>query len=143
MDTGFSFSATKETNRHIFTWNPVKNMQNTGCIRYPLLILQECLQESYLNSVPLLTKINLSLTTPGMPISIDTNPKAVHIWFTDEKLFVRLEDGREIGVPLEWYPKLLKATQQQRANWRLIAKGVGIHWDDLDEDLSVEKMIHK
>jgi len=56
-------------------------------------------------------------------------------------LHVRLSDGREIGVPLEWFPKLRDATPEQRSRWKLIGKGVGIHWPDLDEDLSVAGLL--
>lgn len=76
-----------------------------------------------------------------MITSTESILKAVDIWFTDDMLFVRLEDGREIGTPLEWFPKLRSATSEQRKNWRLVGKGVGIHWEDLDEDLSVRKLI--
>ena len=50
-------------------------------------------------------------------------------------------DGRTISVPLAWYPRLLYGTPEERQNWRLIGRGVGIHWPDLDEDLSVEGLI--
>ena len=76
-----------------------------------------------------------------MNTSIESVPKAVDIWFTEDMLYVRLEDGREVGVPLEWFPRLIKATDEQRKNWRLIGNGVGIHWEDIDEDLSVRKLI--
>lgn len=62
---------------------------------------------------------------------------AEKVWFSDEKLFVRLADGRELGVPLFWFPKLQAAPEKTRSNWRFIGKGLGIHWEDLDEDLSV------
>ncbi len=78
-----------------------------------------------------------------MPISTETNLRATDIWFSDDKLFVRLNDGREVGVPLAWYPKLLHANAQQRSRWRLIGKGIGIHWEELDEDISVAKMIYQ
>ena len=78
-----------------------------------------------------------------MPISTETNLRATDIWFSDDKLFVRLNDGREVGVPLAWYPKLLNANAQQRSRWRLIGKGIGIHWEELDEDISVAKMIYQ
>jgi hypothetical protein len=78
---------------------------------------------------------------PGMNTSIESVPKAVDIWFTEDMLYVRLEDGREVGVPLEWFPRLIKATAEQRNNWRLIGNGVGIHWEDIDEDLSVRKLV--
>ncbi len=66
---------------------------------------------------------------------------AVSLKFNADMMHVLLKDGREISVPLEWIPKLRKATKKQRANWRLIGGGVGIHWKDLDEDLSVEGML--
>lgn len=78
---------------------------------------------------------------PGMNTSIESIPKATDLWFTVDMLYVRLEDGREVGVPMEWFPKLIKATTEQKNNWRLIGNGIGIHWEDLDEDLSVRKLI--
>ena len=59
---------------------------------------------------------------------------ATEVWFAAEKLFVRLADGREIGVPLHFFPRLQNATAKQRAHFRLIGRGSGIHWEDLDED---------
>jgi len=56
---------------------------------------------------------------------------------TDDTLTVDLSDGRTISVPLNWYPRLLHGTPEERANWRLIGQGEGIHWPDLDEDLSI------
>jgi hypothetical protein len=76
-----------------------------------------------------------------MNTSIESVLKAVDIWFTEDMLYVRLEDGREVGVPLEWFPRLIKATVEQRKNWRLIGNGIGIHWEDIDEDLSVRKLV--
>ena len=61
--------------------------------------------------------------------------------FGDDTLHVQLTDGREVSTPLEWYPKLRQATKEQRENWRLIGNGVGIHWKELDEDLSVEGLL--
>ncbi len=76
-----------------------------------------------------------------MNISIENPPKAIDIWFTDHMMYVRLEDGREVGTPLEWFPKLRNATDDQRNNWRLIGNGIGIHWEELDEDLNVKKLV--
>jgi len=56
-------------------------------------------------------------------------------------MHVRLSDGREISVPLEWFPRLRDASEEQRKHWRLIGKGVGIHWEELDEDISVEALL--
>jgi hypothetical protein len=63
------------------------------------------------------------------------------IWFNGEMMYIRLLDGREIGVPLEWFPRLRDATNEQRGKWRLIGKGIGIHWDELDEDISVSALL--
>jgi hypothetical protein len=63
------------------------------------------------------------------------------VTFADEVLQVFLSDGREIRVPLEWFPKLRDASAEERLHWRLIGKGIGIHWPDLDEDLSLEGLL--
>lgn len=76
-----------------------------------------------------------------MSISIESFPRAVEVWFTEDMFYVRLDDGRELGTPLEWFPKLRNASDEQRKNWRLIGNGTGIHWESLDEDLSVPKLI--
>jgi hypothetical protein len=65
----------------------------------------------------------------------------VDVQFVDDALRVRLADGREIAVPLEWFPRLRDATAAQRSHWRLIGRGVGIHWEELDEDLSVAGLL--
>jgi hypothetical protein len=65
--------------------------------------------------------------------------KDVH--FTEETVSVDLMDGRIIIVPLVWYPRLLNATPKQRSNWEVCGGGYGIHWDELDEDLSTEGML--
>ena len=59
----------------------------------------------------------------------------------DDTLTVDLMDGRTISVPLVWYPRLLDATQQQRSNWQTSGAGYGIHWPDVDEDLSTEGLL--
>ena len=56
---------------------------------------------------------------------------------TDDELVIALLDGRTLAVPLAWYPRLYHGTSAERANWRLIGRGIGIHWPDLDEDISV------
>ncbi len=67
--------------------------------------------------------------------------RAQNVQVTDDELIVALEDGRTIVVPLAWYPRLLHGTKDERANWRLIGAGEGIHWPDLDEDISVEHLL--
>ena len=60
---------------------------------------------------------------------------------TEDELRVRLMDGRTICVPLAWFPRLLHATREQRANWVIAGAGYGIHWEDIDEDLSTEGLL--
>ena len=60
---------------------------------------------------------------------------------SDETLSVDLMDGRTIMVPLAWYPRLLHATPEQRANWRIAGAGFGVHWPDIDEDLSTDGLL--
>ena len=62
---------------------------------------------------------------------------ATDVWFADNKLFVRIADGREIAVPIDWFPRLRDATEKQRNSWRFIGNGQGIHWSEIDEDISV------
>lgn len=66
---------------------------------------------------------------------------ATKVSFTDDAICVQLSDGREITVPLEFYPKLKLATKKQRENYKLIGVGTGIHWPEIDEDLSVEGIV--
>ncbi|MBI2059346.1 MAG: DUF2442 domain-containing protein [Nitrospirae bacterium] len=61
--------------------------------------------------------------------------------FDPDFIHIRLLDGRQVSVPLEWFPKLRDATPSQRKEWRLIGNGVGIHWEALDEDLSVAALL--
>lgn len=67
--------------------------------------------------------------------------RAVSVQVSETSLQVRLEDGRAISVPLAWFPRLLAASSEERGNWRLIGHGVGIHWADLDEDISTENLL--
>jgi hypothetical protein len=68
-------------------------------------------------------------------------PFAKDVAVTEATLSVELSDGRIISVPLTWYPRLVHATPSERNNWRIIGKGQGVHWPDLDEDISVEGLI--
>ncbi|MEO5858822.1 MAG: DUF2442 domain-containing protein [Pyrinomonadaceae bacterium] len=73
--------------------------------------------------------------------SIDIQPLAVDVSCNNESISVSLADGRMIRVPLEWYPRLVDATPKDRNNWQLIGGGLGIHWEDLDEDVTVESLL--
>lgn len=67
--------------------------------------------------------------------------KAVDVRFTEHEIGVKLEDGRSITVPISWFPRLVKATPEERADWYFIGGGLGIHWPKLDEDISVEGLL--
>jgi hypothetical protein len=68
---------------------------------------------------------------------VEANPRAQEVSVSDDELTVALADGRRVSVPLAWFPRLLHASPAQRANWQLRGDGEGIHWPDIDEDLSV------
>lgn len=70
-------------------------------------------------------------------------PVATDVRVTPTFLRVQLADGREIAVPVKWFPRLSKATRSQRSKWRLIGGGLGIHWEAIDEDISVPALLGK
>ena len=70
-----------------------------------------------------------------------TSVLALDVRFTEDAMLVSLSDGREISVPLEWFPRLRNATTEQRNQWRFIARGIGIHWEDIDEDIAVTTLL--
>jgi hypothetical protein len=74
-------------------------------------------------------------------LAIKVEPLAVEVSVSTDALRVSLADGREVSAPLAWFPRLLKATKEQRNKWRLIGGGIGIHWEDVDEDISVESLL--
>ncbi len=74
-------------------------------------------------------------------LAVEVEPLAVEVDFTEDMLHVVLADGREISAPLVWFPRLQKATPEERKNWRLIGGGIGIHWESVDEDISVESLL--
>ncbi len=73
--------------------------------------------------------------------AITADERVLDVAFSDDALSVSLHDGRVISVPLVWYPRLLKATPAQRKNWKIAGGGYGIHWPDIDEDLSTEGLL--
>ena len=78
------------------------------------------------------------MTTSAVEMAV---PNAERIMMTEDTLSVDLSDGRTISVPLAWFPRLLHATLAEKKNWRLIGKGQGVHWEDIDEDISVEGLL--
>jgi len=74
-------------------------------------------------------------------LAIEMRAAIQHVELTEDSLVVDLADGRTVSVPIAWYPRLMHGTTEERSHWRLIGKGEGIHWPDLDEDLSVENIL--
>ena len=74
-------------------------------------------------------------------LALKTDERVEAVYFTRDTLVVDLIDGRTISVPLTWYPKLLKATPKQRSNWEICGGGYGVHWPEIDEDLSTEGLL--
>jgi hypothetical protein len=74
-------------------------------------------------------------------LAINADERVADVRFTEDELRVTLMDGRTISAPLAWYPRLLHATAKQRKNWRKCGAGYGIHWPDIDEDLSTEGLL--
>ncbi len=74
-------------------------------------------------------------------LALRADERVADVKLTADELVLRLMDGRSISVPLAWYPRLLNASQRQRRNWRIAGGGYGIHWPDVDEDLSVEGLL--
>jgi hypothetical protein len=66
---------------------------------------------------------------------------AIDVSVSEDTLSIDLADGRTIAAPIAWFPRLLHATPAERENWRVIGKGQGIHWEDIDEDISVEGVL--
>ena len=74
--------------------------------------------------------------------TIDTGiPLALHVTVTQDTLTVDLNDGRTLSAPLAWYPRLLNSASAERKKWRFIGSGQGVHWEDIDEDISVEGLL--
>jgi hypothetical protein len=76
-----------------------------------------------------------------MSITVTKQALAGSVWCDEDHLHVALIDGRELTVPLAWFPRLLHATPVQRSSWRLLGRGAGIHWPELDEDISVHDLL--
>ena len=74
-------------------------------------------------------------------LTIKTEPLAVDASFDQDMMTFRLADGRELRVPLEWFPRLRNASLEQLKKWEFIGGGIGIHWEELDEDISIEDLL--
>ncbi len=76
-----------------------------------------------------------------MNSSHPNRPRAKHVWFAENLLHVELRDGRVVSARYDMFPRLANAMPEQRDNWELIGEGVGIHWPDVDEDLSTDGLV--
>ena len=76
-------------------------------------------------------------------LATETDVRAMHVAVEEARLVADLMDGRTIAVPLAWYPRLANATPEQRSHWELADGGYGIHWPDIDEDLSTEGLLRR
>ena len=74
-------------------------------------------------------------------LRLETEPIATQITVTNEKLIVDLADGRSLSIPLEWYPRLVHASPQERQNWEILGDGYAIEWIDLDEHIGIEGLL--
>jgi len=74
-------------------------------------------------------------------LAVEVHPQAHTVKFTEADLIVELMDGRTIATPLVWFPRLSKATKKELSNWELLGDGEGIHWPDIDEDLSIAGLL--
>lgn len=77
----------------------------------------------------------------GSSVTRTKEPLAQEVRVTDDDLIVELVDGRTVSVPIAWFPRLLQGRPDERSNWRLIGRGEGVHWPDLDEDIRVEDLL--
>jgi hypothetical protein len=74
-------------------------------------------------------------------LTLEIEPLAANVTVTNERLIVELSDGRSITVPLEWYPRLLHGTPEERLHWQLLGEGYAIEWSDLDEHIGIEGLL--
>jgi len=74
-------------------------------------------------------------------LEIEFNALAHKVYFSEDALHIILLDDREVAAPIQWFPRLLAATEKQKQHWRLIGHGVGIHWPDIDEDISIKTLL--
>ena len=83
----------------------------------------------------------MSSGSAGVTSSAASSVRATKVQVGRTHLSVSLNDGRSVRVPIAWFPRLVSASPEQRQHWRLIGRGVGIRWEELDEDLSVEGLL--
>jgi Protein of unknown function (DUF2442) len=125
------------------TWNENAAVRSSGLIRWFWREATVLPDRNSWTSKGLLQKMSKSSGKRGMTTLVidESSLRAVRAQLTDEALVVDLVDGRSVSVPLVWYPRLLRASINERQQFRLIGSGEGIHWELLDEDVSVEGIV--
>ena len=139
-----SFSAARAWNLGTFTLSkrnatPSSGWNRSGCRNHAAFAVRTCVIYS-----PRLKNAGQSLSSPGMS-TLASNPavaaNAVGVECTEDELIVTLADDHRVSAPLVWFPRLLEAAAAQRADWRLIGGGIGIHWEAIDEDISIRSLL--
>jgi hypothetical protein len=135
----FYFASDRDEPPHVHVEREIR-LPNSGLIPYACKAVGAFHEMNWPVSRTLSINIKYNQQRLGMHTSIIEIevPTAENILITQDMLSIDLSDGRTISVPLAWYPRLAYASQAEQNNWRLIGKGYGIHWEDLDEDISVE-----
>jgi len=139
----FSSIRETETNRRTSTLNATIAKRSSGSFLFGLSEVEGFPAKKSTRSRQLSWGASKSCWTDGMSISTaeSRSTTASNVSVTDDTLLVELSDGRTLLVPLAWYPRLLHAKTEERNRWRLIGQGVGLHWEDLDEDISVKNLL--
>jgi hypothetical protein len=132
-----------EKNRHMPISSGRIRLQNSGWIRADCKGVVDLAEQRLVGSRGSSTNITQNCWRRGMTISVVEIevPNAMGVTVNEETLSVDLNDGRTVSVPLMCFPRLIHAAPEERNNWRLIGKGQGIHWEDIDEDISVEGLL--
>jgi hypothetical protein len=127
----------------MYMWSENAAVQSSGSIRWSWREATVSADRNSWTSKGLLQKMNKSSGKRGMTTLVidESSLRAVGAQLTEEALIVDLVDGRSVSVPLVWYPRLLRASMQERQQFRLIGSGEGIYWELLDEDVSVEGIV--
>lgn len=138
----FSFTATKVRSQYTFTCSASHLWRSFGWNLLPWHQPLDFRRGNYVCWSRSSPTIGNPGSRPGMSSSIvEVRPKAREVSVTQDELIVVLADGRKISVPLAWFPRLLHATPDQREKFELLGEGEGIHWPDVDEDLSVAGLL--
>jgi Protein of unknown function (DUF2442) len=142
MGFGFIFTLPTNSNRHTFTLKKQGTIVNFGC---SLLACAETKVSKSMNSTKSPTSLKrtarTSLPNGGRVLGISDELRLASVDFVGKRLIARFVNGSTVSVNVSRYPRLAHATAVQRSKWRLIGKGSGIHWEAIDEDLSVENLL--